>query len=130
MTKHEAAVVMAYTGIAMCCGDNWGVYHKYVQNIMGRPVWTHEMASEKVAEQIKELSKPDFLEICKNLTDDISVAPVVHGRWDCGDDMFEYAICSSCKWDSGEAWEYAKKNFKFCPHCGAKMDESEDSGNV
>ena len=57
-------------------------------------------------------------------------APIVHGHWDCGYDMFEYAICSSCKWDSGEAWEYAKKNFKFCPHCGAKMDESEDENDV
>ena len=81
MTKHEAAVVMAYTGIAMCCGDNWGVYHKYVQDIMGRPIWTHEMGDEKVAKQIKELSKPDFIELCKNLTDDLNVAPVVHGRW-------------------------------------------------
>ena len=51
------------------------------------------------------------------------IAHVVHGHWDYGDDMFEYAICSSCNWDSGEAWEYAKKNFKFCPNCGAKMDE-------
>ena len=44
------------------------------------------------------------------------------GKWGCGDDMFEYAICSSCKWDSGEAWEYALKHFKFCPNCGAKME--------
>ena len=58
--------------------------------------------------------------------DSADVAPVVHGRWNCGDDMFEYAICSACEWDSGEAWEYAKKNFKFCPHCGAKMGESEE----
>lgn len=46
-----------------------------------------------------------------------------HGRWNCGDDIFEYAVCSCCKWDSGEAWEYAKKYFKFCPNCGAQMDE-------
>lgn len=43
------------------------------------------------------------------------------GRWNCGDDMFEYAICSSCKHETGEAWEYAKRNFKYCPNCGAKM---------
>ena len=44
------------------------------------------------------------------------------GEWNCGDDMFEYAICSACKWDSGEAWEYAKKHFRYCPSCGARME--------
>lgn len=47
------------------------------------------------------------------------------GHWDCGDDMFEYAICSSCKHETGEAWEYAKRNFKYCPNCGAKMESAE-----
>ena len=52
----------------------------------------------------------------------VDAVPVRHGKWNCGDDMFEYAICSACKWDSGEAWEYAKKNFIYCPNCGARMD--------
>lgn len=47
------------------------------------------------------------------------------GHWNCGDDMFEYAICSSCKHETGEAWEYAKRNFKYCPNCGAKMERSD-----
>lgn len=47
------------------------------------------------------------------------------GHWNCGDDMFEYAICSSCKHETGEAWEYAKRNFKYCPNCGAKMESEE-----
>lgn len=49
------------------------------------------------------------------------------GRWDCGDDMFEYAICSSCKHETGEAWEYAKRNFKYCPNCGCRMVEPQES---
>lgn len=48
------------------------------------------------------------------------------GHWNCGDDMFEYAICSSCKHETGEAWEYAKRNFKYCPNCGARMVGEED----
>ena len=43
------------------------------------------------------------------------------GKWECSDDIFEYALCSCCKWDSGEAWEYALKRFRFCPNCGAEM---------
>jgi len=50
------------------------------------------------------------------------------GKWVYGDDMFEYAICTSCQWDSGEAWEYALKNFKFCPNCGARMVKGEEDG--
>ncbi len=61
----------------------------------------------------------------------IADAPTIEarkkGEWNCGDDMFEYAICSVCKWDSGEAWEYAKKYFRYCPNCGADMrGESDD----
>ena len=48
------------------------------------------------------------------------------GKWNYGDDMFEYAICSACKWDSGEAWEYAKKYFRYYPHCGADMRGDND----
>ena len=59
----------------------------------------------------------------------VDAVSVRHGKWNCGDDMFEYAICSACKWDSGEAWEYAKKNFIYCPNCGARMDEADDERN-
>ena len=55
------------------------------------------------------------------------IQPVRHGKWNCGDDdEFPYAVCSVCKWDSGEAWEYAKKNFKYCPNCGARQDGEHD----
>ena len=51
------------------------------------------------------------------------------GTWGCGDDIFEYAICSKCKYDTGEPWEYAKKNFKYCPNCGAKMIEAQEESH-
>ena len=56
------------------------------------------------------------------------VAPEVCGHWKAYDDEngLVYAVCSSCKWDSGEAWAYANKYFDFCPRCGAKMDEREE----
>lgn len=57
-----------------------------------------------------------------------SVNPTKTGHWNCGDDMFEYAICSSCKHETGEAWEYAKRNFKFCPNCGS-YNGGDDNGN-
>lgn len=62
MTKREKAIVSAYTGIFM--GD-FDALHKYIEEVMGRPVWTHEMGTEKVANEIKEKSKPDFLALCE-----------------------------------------------------------------
>lgn len=43
------------------------------------------------------------------------------GTWLCSDDMSELAVCSLCKKDIGEPFEYAKMSFNYCPNCGAKM---------
>lgn len=69
MTKREAAIIMAYTGTAMLTGEDFDIFHKYVEHILGRPVFTHELGSESVWDEIKEKSKNDFLDICKNAVD-------------------------------------------------------------
>lgn len=66
MTDREKAIVMAYTGTAMLVGEKFSIFHKYIEDILGRPVWTHELADRSVMEEIKEKSKSDFLELCKN----------------------------------------------------------------
>lgn len=60
MNKREGAIISAYTGILIGKFDD---FHKYVEEIMNRPVLTHELADEKVFARIKELSKNDFLNI-------------------------------------------------------------------
>lgn len=60
MTKHEAAIVTAYTGFVI---GNFGDAHEYIEKIMGRPVWTHEMANEEIAREIRKKSKADFIAI-------------------------------------------------------------------
>ena len=62
MTKRECAIVSAYTGIL--CGD-FNEFHKYVEELLGRPVWTHEFANEELVQRIKELSKDDFCNLGK-----------------------------------------------------------------
>lgn len=64
MTDREKAIVMAYTGICMLTGDKFQIYHKYVEDIMGRPVWTHEMALDSIADEIMAKSKDDFIALC------------------------------------------------------------------
>lgn len=65
MTDKEKAIVMAHTGICMLTGEKFSVFHKYIEDIMGRPVWTHELADRRVWDQIKEKSATDFLKLCE-----------------------------------------------------------------
>lgn len=61
MTKREKQVVSAYTGTLMSTFDE---LHEYIEEILGRPVWTHELADEDTWNEIKEKSKEEFLKIC------------------------------------------------------------------
>ena len=69
MTKQECAIVMAYTGVCMLSGENFKIFHKYVEDIMGRPVYSHEMGKDRVADEIRERSKKDFLKLCAEAKD-------------------------------------------------------------
>ena len=57
------------------------------------------------------------------------VAPVVHGRWirfkEC-DSCYVHMKCSACSayWSDPSHADH----FRYCPNCGAKMDE-EQGGN-
>ena len=65
MTKHEAVIIETYTGVVMLTGDNRKYVYEYAEKLLGFPIWTHEFT--EYADKLKELSKPNFVEICKNL---------------------------------------------------------------
>lgn len=69
MTKKECAIIMAHTGICMLQGTDFSIFHKYIEEIMKRPVYTHELADKSTAAEIKEKSKADFIFLCQNATD-------------------------------------------------------------
>ena len=58
MTKREAAIVSAYTGIML---GSFADMQEYAEELFGRPVWTHEFGTNEVADRLKELSGPDFM---------------------------------------------------------------------
>ena len=64
MTDREKAIVMAHTGICMLTGYKFQIFHKYVEDIMGRPILTHEMGIASIADEIKAKSKDDFIVLC------------------------------------------------------------------
>ena len=58
---------------------------------------------------------------CIRYMDAADVAPVVHGRWLYGDYYDIGDVCSECDWDS----QMTHPSYRYCPNCGAKMDEVE-----
>lgn len=61
MTKEEKLIVSAYTGVLMVDFDE---LHHYAEKLLGRPLWTHEFASESLVNEIKEKSTADFMKLC------------------------------------------------------------------
>ena len=58
MTKREGAIITAYTGVLI---GSFSEFHKYAEEILGRPIFTHEFGLEEISNQIKDKSKRDFL---------------------------------------------------------------------
>lgn len=111
MTKKEAAIVEMYTGVCMLTGDDRKYIYDYASELMGRPVMTHELASEG----LRQKSKRDFINLCRS-AEGADVAPVVHARWNDADGKTWCSVCGK----SNKAYRSP-----YCPHCGAKMEQEE-----
>lgn len=60
MNKRECAIVSAYTG--MLCGEfSW--MHEYVEELFCGPVFTSQFGDKEFAAKIKEMAKPDFVNL-------------------------------------------------------------------
>lgn len=64
MNRREAAIISAYTGILL---GSFDAFHEYAEELLNRPVWTHEFGDEKVMNEIQERSEEDFLTIAVSL---------------------------------------------------------------
>lgn len=79
MTKREGAVISAYTMILMF--KDFSPVHEYIEEIIGRPVFTHEILSLET--EIKEKSKAEFERIINNI-----------GKDESRDAVFKRCICN------------------------------------
>lgn len=120
MTDREKAIVMAYTGICMLSGDKFHIFHKYIEDIMGRPVYTHELAYDAVEKEIKEKAKDDFLKLCAE--SELTAHWIKHENDNLGICMRVSYECSNCNVFVG-CEHFLRRS--FCPNCGAKMVEEE-----
>lgn len=74
MTLHEKVVLSAYTGILMC---DFSEVHKYIEKLLGRPVWTHELASEALWSEIKEKQSLIFTKSSSHRRGSNAKAPIL-----------------------------------------------------
>jgi HEPN domain-containing protein len=80
MTKRECAIVMAYTGVCMLAGENFSIFLNYVEEKLGRTVYTHELP--ELADEIKEKTERDFLKLCKTASDEGNEKERIHNMID------------------------------------------------
>ena len=66
MTKEEKLIVSAYTGILM---TDFSSLHGFIEEKLGRPIWTHQLAEKSVWDEIKGAVSKDFMELCKEEND-------------------------------------------------------------
>ena len=59
MTEYEKIVATAYTDTMFV--NDFSEVHKYIEKKLGRLVWTHEFASTKLWDEIKDAVRPDFM---------------------------------------------------------------------
>lgn len=139
MTDKEKAIVMAYTGVCMLSGDKFKIFHSYIEDIMGRPVYTHELGIKAVKKKIKKKAKADFMELCADESSSenpnkwipITKRPMT-GRWitwkEAGnlipsETRFECSVCHDAAQTLCNGLDLLSP---YCPNCGAKMAESEE----
>ena len=121
MTKEEAILLSAYTGVLLV--PDFSDVHKFCEDTLGRPIWTHEFADRCVQKEIREKLHPQIMELVQNIA---ALRPVsreqVEKAW---------RGCEKCN-GAGEYSRYAENLTKillakYCPHCGRPLtDEAVD----
>ena len=61
LTKRQAAILGAYTGTVL---GPFSDIHEIIEEVLERPVWTHQLIDDRVQEEIKEKFLPLVLELC------------------------------------------------------------------
>lgn len=61
MTKQEAILVSAFTGYLLT--KDFSDVHKFCEELLGRPIWTHEFGIKEVQEEIRNKCRPMIIEM-------------------------------------------------------------------
>ena len=64
MTRREAAIITAYTGILI---GTFHDFHIYAEAILDRPLWTYHFAGKRIWAELKQAAKEDFIMLNENI---------------------------------------------------------------
>ena len=66
MTKQEGLIISAYTGYLLV--ENFGDVQGFIEKMLERPVFTHELAEDSILVEIREKLYQKIVEIINNQT--------------------------------------------------------------
>jgi hypothetical protein len=64
ITKREAAIIMAYTGIVFGCPNE---FHRYAEELLGRSIFIHEFTSPDFIRKLQTESEEDFINLSMSI---------------------------------------------------------------
>lgn len=125
MTLKEKVIVETYTGYCMVTGEDREALYKYWAELMGRPVYTHNLASKEIQEELREKSKADFITLCQGKTGMtvIEWLTALNGAIDKALPVAEKHSCKCNKCDTyNSIWDarrlVVQNDIVYCWHCG------------
>lgn len=125
MTREEAILLSAYTGFLLA--PDFSEVHKFCENTLGRPIWTHEFARPALQNEIQEKLHPQIMELVQSISAlrparREQVEKVWRAHWNESTHLGGFVYCSRCGYNALEA-----NNYTFCPKCGSPFtDEAVD----
>lgn len=128
MTREEAILLSAYTGFLLA--PDFSEVHKFCEDTLGRPIWTHEFADRCVQKEIQAKLRPQIMELVQNISALRTVSreqvdKVWRGEWMALDECSNEGVyCKRCK-KKVYRIEYANEKMRspFCPACGAAQTD-------
>ena len=142
MTREEAILLSAYTGFLLA--PDFSEVHKFCENTLGRPIWTHEFARPALQNEIQEKLRPQIMELVQSISalrpvSREQVEKVWKGEWEWYDEEVGRPLegierewgwqCSKCKVVLPDDFDDPDNPpaMRFCQWCGAPMtDEAVD----
>lgn len=110
MTREEAILLSAYTGFLLT--PDFSEVHKFCENTLGRPIWTHEFARPALQNEIQEKLRPQIMELVQSIS---ALRPVSREQME-----KVFPGCEEChNQDNWLSW--IGKGFVYCPKCGTPL---------
>lgn len=136
MTREEAILLSAYTGFLLA--PDFSEVHKFCENTLGRPIWTHEFARPALQNEIQEKLHPQIMELVQSISAlrparREQVEKVWRGEWEWYDEEVGSPLegierewgwrCSKCKVVLPDDFDDPDNPpaMRFCQWCSAPM---------